>query len=177
MIDNTIKLVVGSWKAYNECNARGLGSKWLDLSDFNSKEEIVEELKKEGFTNEELEELFIQDIESDLDLADYDYINPLKLWELLEKNGFFADDHKAINIIIESNNYSTNQFLKFLEEERIGDYELFEGSKADYERNAIESCYDIPKWLLDYIDFEKLAEDSEEEEIEIGGNTYTYRAL
>ena len=48
MCDN-IKIVIGSWGSYNECNERALGSKWLDLSDYSDWDEIVEELKKEGF--------------------------------------------------------------------------------------------------------------------------------
>jgi len=46
---NGIKVVIGSWGSYNECNERALGSKWLDLSDYSDWDEIVEELKKEGF--------------------------------------------------------------------------------------------------------------------------------
>ena len=59
-----ISVVIGSWGSYNECNERALGSKWLDLSDFSDWEEIEEELKKQGFELDGIdEELFIQDIE------------------------------------------------------------------------------------------------------------------
>ena len=44
-----ISIVIGSWESYNECNERALGSKWLDLSDYNDWDEIVEELKREGY--------------------------------------------------------------------------------------------------------------------------------
>ena len=47
MCDN-IKIVIGSWGSYNECNERALGSKWLDLSDYSDWDEIVEELKRIG---------------------------------------------------------------------------------------------------------------------------------
>ena len=30
----SISIVIGSWGSYNECNERALGSKWLDLSDY-----------------------------------------------------------------------------------------------------------------------------------------------
>ena len=63
-----VKIVFGSWKAYNEANDRALGSKWLDMSDYDSVEEIYEELKKEGFTDQELEETFIQDYEADIQI-------------------------------------------------------------------------------------------------------------
>ncbi len=39
-----ISIVMGSWGSYNECNERALGSKWLDLSDYTSWEEIEKEL-------------------------------------------------------------------------------------------------------------------------------------
>ena len=59
-----IKIVISSWGSYNECNERALGSKWLTLADYSSWEEIEEELKKEGFELNGIdEELFIQDIE------------------------------------------------------------------------------------------------------------------
>ena len=60
-----VKVVFGSWKAYNECNSRALGSSWLDLSNFNNVEEIYAEMKKQGFTDAELEETFVQDYECD----------------------------------------------------------------------------------------------------------------
>ena len=44
-----INVVIGSWGSYNECNERALGSDWLDLSDYDTYEEIEEELKKQGF--------------------------------------------------------------------------------------------------------------------------------
>ena len=50
-----VSIVIGSWGSYNECNERALGSKWLDLSDYNDWEEIVEELKRESF---ELDPIF-----------------------------------------------------------------------------------------------------------------------
>ena len=63
-MSNNIKIVIGSWGSYNECNERALGSKWLDLSDYEEWDEIVEELKNEGFELDGIdEELFIQDIE------------------------------------------------------------------------------------------------------------------
>ena len=56
-----INVVIGRWGSYNECNERALGSDWLDLSDYDTYEEIEEELKKQGFELEGIdEELFIQ---------------------------------------------------------------------------------------------------------------------
>mgnify|MGYP004524111917 CR=1 FL=1 len=33
---SNICIVIGSWGSYNECNEKALGSKWLDLEDFDS---------------------------------------------------------------------------------------------------------------------------------------------
>ncbi len=63
-MDGNIKIVIGSWGSYNECNERALGSKWLDLSRFTDWEQITDELKDEGFILDGIdEELFIQDVE------------------------------------------------------------------------------------------------------------------
>ena len=79
-----IKIVIGSWGSYNECNERALGSKWLDLSDYSDWEEIEEELKKEGFILDGIdEELFIQDYEGLPDGINGDYTHPKTLFETL----------------------------------------------------------------------------------------------
>ena len=55
-----IAMVIGSWGSYNECNERALGSKWLDFDDYDDWDEIEEELKKEGFELDGIdEELFV----------------------------------------------------------------------------------------------------------------------
>ena len=48
-MENEIRMIIGSWGSYNACNSRSLGSKWIDLSEYESWEEIEDELKKEGF--------------------------------------------------------------------------------------------------------------------------------
>lgn len=45
---NEIKIVIGSWGSYNECNEKALGSKWLTLADYSDWSEIEEELEKVG---------------------------------------------------------------------------------------------------------------------------------
>ena len=87
MCDN-IKIVIGSWGSYNECNERALGSKWLDLSDYSDWDEIREELKKEGFELDGIdEELFIQDVEGIEDRSvNWDYVNPETLFNMLKES-------------------------------------------------------------------------------------------
>jgi len=90
-----IRIVIGSWGSYNECNERALGSKWLDLEDFDSYEEIEEELTKEGFELDGIdEELFIQDIDG-IDAKDMncDYIHPKDLFELLTEADVISNDY------------------------------------------------------------------------------------
>ena len=86
-VTNEIKIVIGSWGSYNECNERALGSKWLDLGLYNDWDEIIEELKKEGFELDGIdEELFIQDIDNfPSDAANWDYINPDDLFNTLKE--------------------------------------------------------------------------------------------
>ena len=89
-MNGNISIVIGSWGSYNECNERALGSKWLDLSDYSDWDEIVEELKKEGFELDGIdEELFIQDVEGINDnAANWDYVNPETLFNTLNNRAF-----------------------------------------------------------------------------------------
>ena len=86
-MQNQIKIVIGSWGSYNECNNRALGSKWLDLSDYADWDEIETELKEQGFELDGLdEELFIQDIEGIYDNSiNWDYVHPKELFETLKE--------------------------------------------------------------------------------------------
>ena len=102
-----ISIVIGSWGSYNECNERALGSKWLDLSDYNDWEEIVEELKREGFELDGIdEELFIQDIEGIYDRSvNWDYMNPENLFNTLYESG-------VLPTIINTKNFAPSLKLK-----------------------------------------------------------------
>ena len=79
-----IQMVIGSWGSYNACNERALGSKWLNLADYEDWSEIEKELKKEGFKLKGIdEELFIQDIEGfNTDGINCDYMHPKEIFEL-----------------------------------------------------------------------------------------------
>ena len=91
-----ISIVIGSWGSYNECNERALGSKCLNLSDYSDWDEIVEELKKEGFELDGMdEELFIQDVEGIEDRSvNWDYVNPETLFNTLKESGVLDNDYK-----------------------------------------------------------------------------------
>ena len=91
-----ISIVIGSWGSYNSCNERALGSEWLNLADFESWEEIEEELKKQGFQLKGIdEELFIQDVEGiEYGSIGGDYVNPETLFNTLKESGVLDDDYK-----------------------------------------------------------------------------------
>ena len=93
---NTVSFVIGSWGSYNKCNERALGSKWLDFDDFDDWDEIVEELKNEGFELDGIdEELFVQDIEGiPADSKDWDNTHPQEIFELIKKSGVLDDEYK-----------------------------------------------------------------------------------
>ena len=160
-----IKVVIGSWGSYNECNERALGSDWLDFSDYDTYEEIEEELKKQGFELDGIdEELFIQDIEGIEDSStNWDYIHPKNLFETLKESGILYDDYK----------YKT--FEAFLEIESFSEFErrvedsgdrwdddiyLYEDySWYDLGYYYLHDCHQIPDFLDNYIDYERYGEE------------------
>lgn len=160
-----IKVVIGSWGSYNECNERALGSDWLDLSDYDTYEEIEEELKKQGFELDGIdEELFIQDIEGiDDNNTNWDYVHPKNLFETLKESGILDDDYK----------YKT--FEAFLEVESFSEFERrVEDSGARWDDDIylyedyswydlgyyyLHDCHQIPDFLDNYIDYERYGEE------------------
>ena len=153
-MSGNISIVIGSWGSYNECNERALGSKWLDLSDYSDWDEIVEELKNEGFELDGIdEELFIQDIEGIVDRSvNWDYMSPETLFNTLKESDVLDDDYKY------------KEFCAFLEVRCYDDFEekvksrgrhwddnicLMSGySWEDYGKEMLNCCgYKIPESL------------------------------
>ena len=157
-----ISIVIGSWGSYNECNERALGSKWLDLSDYNDWEEIVEELKREGFELDGIdEELFIQDIEGISDRSvNWDYVNPETLFNTLYDSGVLTNDYKYKELcaFLEVKNYDDfEELVKNRGENWDDNVNLWSGySWEDYGREMLDCCgYQIPDHILDFIDLER----------------------
>ena len=164
-MNGNISIVIGSWGSYNECNERALGSKWLDLSDYSDWDEIVEELKKEGFELDGIdEELFIQDIEGINDNSvNWDYVNPETLFNTLNESGVLT------------NHYKYKVFSAFLEVRCFDDFE--ERVKSHGERwdddiilwenrdwydlgyEFLHDCHNIPDYLDNYIDYKRYGEE------------------
>ena len=90
----SVKMIIGSWGSYNTDNERALDSKWLNLSDYDTWDEILEELKKEGFDLDGIDkELFIQNIEG-IEGDDSDDANPADVFNTLKKSGCLDNEDK-----------------------------------------------------------------------------------
>lgn len=166
MLNNlNVKIVFGSWKSYNECNERSLGSKWLDMSDFDSVDEIYHEMKHQGFTDEELEETFIQDYESDLNInlfKDCDYINIDEAFNILEKIDFLDEyDIKVLNALIEveGEKYVMDLIRNDELERKINNCVFYDGqSLLDVAVGFVEEQYD-DEFILRYFNYDKFANE------------------
>ena len=93
---NEVRIIIGSWGSYNAGNARAMGSKLITLSNYDDWEDIEEELTKQGFQLDGIdEELFVQDVENlDLDSENTDYMSPRRLFETLRDSGVLLDTDK-----------------------------------------------------------------------------------
>ena len=155
-----IKIVIGSWGSYNACNERALGSKWLTLSDYSSWEEIEEELKKEGFELNGIdEELFIQDIEGIDAENNWDYEHPKYLFEILQESGVLEDAYKyaVMQAYLEIRSFDEwKDLVNSRGSHWDDDITIWKGYDwADYGKEYFENCcYNIPESLIDFIDFE-----------------------
>ena len=161
----TVSMVIGSWGSYNACNERALGSKWLDLSNYSSWEDIEEELEEEGFELDGIdEELFIQDIEGiDCSGIRWDYEHPKTLFELLKESGVLDNSYlfEVMEAYIEVESWKSFRDLVEQNGERwsmdINIYRGFDWEDYGKEMFAL-CCYEIPDHIMDFIDFERYGE-------------------
>ena len=162
---NTVKIVIGSWGSYNACNEKSLGSKWLDLYDYESWEEIEEELKNEGFDLKGIdEELFIQDIDGfDTKEMNCDYMHPQRLFKLIKESEILEDTYKfdIMEAFLE-----VRSFDEF--ENRVNSYGsnwtddiyLYKNMNwYDIGYEFLHECHQIPEFLDNYIDYERYGEE------------------
>ncbi len=160
-----ISIVIGSWGSYNECNERALGSKWLDLSDYSDWEEIEEELKKEGFKLDGIDdELFIQDIEGiDGSGTNWDYVNPQQLFETLLESGILDDDdlYELFEAYLEVNCFDDWENLVNSRGCRWDDDIILYRNQDmdDVAYDLMHEIYEIPDYLENYIDYNSFARD------------------
>ena len=163
-----IKVVIGSWKAYNEDNERALGSEWINLDDVEDLDDLIAILKSQGFTDEELEETFIQDYEAEIELfQNCDYISKEKLIETCESLEDLEEyDIPKIKALIEA--YGIKEASEIVKDNRLEDYGFYEGcDSTDYAEEFFNDCYghDFEKspfnFISWYIDFQSMGRDME----------------
>ena len=169
MSNNEINIVIGSWGSYNECNERALGSKWLTLNDYEEWSEIEEELTKQGFKLDGIdEELFVQDIENfPSNSKNWDFVNPKELFETLKLSGVLDDEDKFTKMIAycDIEGYTSFESIVSRKEGDWDDdiylYPDYDWYKLGYYFLHEVDCIDIPDFLEDYIDYEKYGESLE----------------
>ena len=162
------EVVIGSWGSYNARNKRSLGSDWIDLAKYNSWKEIEEELKKQGFELDGMdEELFIQDMDFRIDGLSGDSTNPKFLFNILKTSGVLENDSLAKEMFAYIEAVSWDDFCDLVEEKGDqwdSDIIFSEGADSyDWAYDSIKESLDKEtfSWLSNYIDFEKYANDCE----------------
>lgn len=166
MAHSDIRVVIGSWGSYNECNERALGSSWITLNDYEDWEEIEEELEKQGFILDGIdEELFIQDIENfPASGCNWDFVNPSTLFDLLKSSGILDHTYKyeLAEAFFEVEGYREwAQLVERYGEHWDDDIYIFENMDwEDLGYYFIEEvfCIKIPEQLEGYIDYRAYGE-------------------
>lgn len=168
MNTNIIRMVIGSWGSYNECNERALGSHWLDFDDYNDWDEIEEELIKEGFELDGIdEELFVQDIEGvPSNSQDWDNTHPQKIFELIKKSGVLDDEYKyeLMEAYCEVRSFDEwSNLVHDYEDDWDRDIVFYRNmTMLDVAYEIIDECYDLDKMLgnlSSYFDYSAFARD------------------
>ena len=165
MINNTISVVIGSWGSYNECNERALGSKWLDLNDYSDWEEIEEELQRQGFILDGIdEELFIQDIEGlPTNSKNWDYCNPQELFELLKESEVLTDSYKYEVMCAYLEICDFDDFESLVKSNGANwDWDIYlykNHNWYDLGYEFLHECNEIPDYLDNYIDYKRYGEE------------------
>lgn len=166
------EVCIGSWYAYNNNTDLAYGSKFIDFSEYNSWEEIEEELVNEGFEIPgKDEELFIQDIDFDFGDFDADSLHPQRLFNLLKNSGIMENEsayNEALAFMevysfndledrVERNGLDWNDGISFYnstDETDVG-YSIF----MDNFEGAVDSR--ILEQILHYVDLKKYLRENE----------------
>ena len=165
---NTVSVVIGSWGSYKECNARALGSKWLDFNDYDDWDAIVEELTHEGFELDGIdEELFVQDIEGvPTDSKNWDNTHPQEIFELIKKSGVLDDEYKYELMEAYCEVRSFDEWARLVEDyddDWDRDIIFYRGQNMyNVAYNLVNECYDLEKMLgnlVSYFDYNAFARD------------------
>jgi len=169
---SNLAICVGSWFAYTSCNEHALGS-WhngsfyIDFEKLEGSEELMEVLEALGWSEQEREELFIQDYQGEpiFEGSNCDYINPAHIADIIYDNGVDLDrDAKKLAAIMEYTGEDLEDAI-----EKLDDYDFYEDMTGEeYEEQLVCDCYpdfDFDKlgWLGGYvtIDYEAMARDDD----------------
>lgn len=160
-----ISIVIGSYGSYNACNERALGSEWLNLADFDSWEDVLNELQAESFKLNGIDaELFLQDVDGLPDGAER--LHPQELFEVLKTSRILTDEYKreTFDALCE-----VESFLDFVErvkqngEDWDADIILYQNMDIeDVAYDLVNDCYDLKQKignLACYFDYSALARD------------------
>ncbi len=161
-----INVVIGSWGSYNECNKRSLGSTWLCLNDFISWEEIEQELVKQGFVLNGIdEELFVQDIEGiPSNATNWDYMSPERLFNVLYESGILENEYKYETMMAYLEIESFSEFEDLVErygcrwDDDINLYKDYDWEDLGRYFLLEVGCYEVPEYLENHIDFKSYGE-------------------
>lgn len=165
---NRISMVIGSWGSYNECNERALGSSWLNFDDFDEWEEIEEELIREGFELNGIdEELFVQDIEGiPTSCQDWDNTHPQEIFELIKESGVldYECKYELMEAYCEVRSFDEwSDRVKQCGENWDSDIAFYKGQDMyDVAYNLVNEFYDLDKMLghlASYFDYNAFARD------------------
>ena len=165
MITNEIKMTISYNTHDTENNTKALTSSPLDLTKYNSWEEIREELTKQGFVLDEADNYWVvEDLQTISEvMSDFKKLHPKHVFNLLNTSGVLRDSYRfsIMEAVIEV--CSFNQFVELVEE-REDDWDediyLYEGYDwEDYGRETFENMgYEVENWILDYFDFKAYGE-------------------
>lgn len=153
---------IGSWAAYNEGGRHSLGTCYkgdffIDFMALNGAEELDAVLDYLGWSEQEKEELFIQDYESDFyETENADYENPRALADLVAENrDAIQQDPEKLAAIMEATGEGLEDAL-----DEMDNYIFYPGTDAEgYAEEMAEESGDVPEWLAYYVDYEKMGRD------------------
>lgn len=124
----------------------------FDLSNYDNYEDLEEEFIYK-FDHEERMDLTVNDILSDIDLTDISFSSIEDVFNLiykLDKLDYNDNEILAYSEVLDINDLLNNQI-----DMRLHDSQFM----ADVAYEYILECYNIPAYIMNYIDFDRLGDD------------------
>jgi hypothetical protein len=131
---------------------------WVDCSDYDAEAVFAAMLEQE--------QQLIDEDQTDVEIMFTDYEGfPSDLYsesgidfDLIEQYEALTDNQQELLEAI--NDHVISDFKEALE--KIENFHLFDGTRADYAQEKTEECHDIPDYLSGYIDYDSMGRDMEE---------------